>query len=168
VRKRTKGLYQADKMLQLRKPQDNVFVTEAYTKFLGEVGGHKAHELLHTGYQSRRRISDESMSLLQSHSKEKHKVSVCLGTNCYLKGSQQILSELLKHAETSGLEDHVDIRAAFCHEQCEGGPTVTVDGEVISHCTLEKALAKLHGKIELKNAEPTAALAAGSTIASGD
>ena len=166
--KRTTGLYQADKMLQLRKPQDNVFVTEAYTKFLGEVGGHKAHELLHTGYQSRRRISDESMTLLQSHSKEKHRVSVCLGTNCYLKGSQQILSELLKHAEVSGIEDHVDIRAAFCYEKCEGGPTVTVDGETISNCTVEKALAVMHSKIELNNAEPAAALAAGKKIAEGD
>jgi NADH-quinone oxidoreductase subunit G len=165
---RTKGLYQADKLLPLRKPQDNVFVKEAYEKFLGEIGGHKAHELLHTSYQSRRRISDESMSLLQSHSKVKHKVSVCLGTNCYLKGSQNILSELLKHTETSGLEDHVDIRAAFCHEQCEGGPTVTVDDEVISKCTVEKALSTLHRKIELTNIEPAVALTAGDGRASGD
>ena len=36
---RTKGLYNADKMLQLHKSQDNVFITECYAKFLGEIGG---------------------------------------------------------------------------------------------------------------------------------
>ena len=58
---RTKGLYHADKMLQLHKSQDNVFITECYAKFLGEIGGEKAHHLLHTSYQSRRRIADESL-----------------------------------------------------------------------------------------------------------
>ena len=47
---RTKGLYHADKMLQLHKSQDNVFITECYAKFLGEIGGEKAHHLLHTSF----------------------------------------------------------------------------------------------------------------------
>ena len=63
---RTKGLYHADKMLQLHKSQDNVFITDCYAKFLGEIGGEKAHHLLHTSYQSRRRIMDESLPLIQS------------------------------------------------------------------------------------------------------
>jgi NADH-quinone oxidoreductase subunit G len=46
----------ADKMLQLHKSQDNVFITECYAKFLGEIGGEKAHHLLHTSYQSRRAL----------------------------------------------------------------------------------------------------------------
>ena len=66
ARARTKGLYNADKMLQLHKSQDNVFITECYAKFLGEIGGEKAHHLLHTSYQSRRRIADESLPLMQS------------------------------------------------------------------------------------------------------
>ena len=123
---RTRGLYKADKSLQLHKSQDNVFVTECYTKFLGEVGGEKAHHLLHTGYQSRRRIADESMSLLGRPSQEKIRVDVCLGTNCYLKGSQAILNKLMDHVNEEGLENAVDIRASFCFENCEHGPTVKV------------------------------------------
>ena len=38
-------------MLQLRKSQDNHLVAECYEKELGEIGGHTAHELLHTEYQ---------------------------------------------------------------------------------------------------------------------
>ena len=50
---RAKGLYDTDKTLQLHKPQDNYYVSECYSKNLGEIGGHKAHELLHTHYHER-------------------------------------------------------------------------------------------------------------------
>jgi NADH-quinone oxidoreductase subunit G len=138
-RQRARGLYQADKSLQLHKSQDNVFVTDCYTKFLGEVGGEKAHHLLHTGYQSRRRISDESISLAGSPSEEKVRVDVCLGTNCYVKGSQTILSGLMQRVDEQSLGNLVDIRASFCFENCEHGPTVKIGETRVSHCTLEKA-----------------------------
>ena len=92
-------------MLQLHKSQDNIFVTECYAKFLGEIGGEKAHHLLHTSYQSRRRITDEVSSAdAVARCRTRVKVSVCLGTNCYLKGSQEVLNGVLRHAEQSGLE----------------------------------------------------------------
>ena len=69
---RTKGLYEADKMLQLHKSQDNVVVTECYAKFLGDIGGEKAHHLLHTSYQSRHRIVDEVLPLMQAHGSRKN------------------------------------------------------------------------------------------------
>jgi NADH-quinone oxidoreductase subunit G len=138
-RQRARGLYQADKSLQLHKSQDNVFVTDCYTKFLGDVGGEKAHHLLHTGYQSRRRISDESISLAGSPSEEKVRVDVCLGTNCYVKGSQTILSGLMQRVDEQSLGNLVDIRASFCFENCEHGPTVKIGETRVSHCTLEKA-----------------------------
>jgi iron only hydrogenase large subunit-like protein len=46
--KRTNGLYQDDQQLQYRKSQDNPEVKAIYAEFLGEPGGHKAHELLHS------------------------------------------------------------------------------------------------------------------------
>jgi NADH-quinone oxidoreductase subunit G len=70
---RTKGLYEADKMLQLHKSQDNVVVTECYAKFLGDIGGEKAHHLLHTSYQSRHRIVDEVLPLMQARGSRKNK-----------------------------------------------------------------------------------------------
>jgi NADH-quinone oxidoreductase subunit G len=148
---RAKGLYQADKMLQLHKSQDNVFITECYAKFLGEVGGHKAHHLLHTTYQSRRRITDESLPLMQSISDDKVKVSVCLGTNCYLKGSQKVLNAVLRHAEEAGLENRLDVRAGFCFEKCESGPTVMIDGQHVHHCTAAKAVEVINSRIETDN-----------------
>jgi NADH-quinone oxidoreductase subunit G len=146
---RTKGLYHADKMLQLHKSQDNVFIADCYTKFLGEIGGEKAHHLLHTSYSSRRRIADETLSLTQpQQGAEKTKVSVCLGTNCFLKGSQEVLNGVLRHVEQNNLEGKLDVRAGFCFEKCESGPTVMIDGEHVHHCTAAKAIEELNNRIE--------------------
>jgi NADH-quinone oxidoreductase subunit G len=148
---RTKGLYNADKMLQLHKSQDNVFITECYAKFLGDIGGEKAHHLLHTTYQSRRRIADEVLPLMQSQSEDKLKVSVCLGTNCFLKGSQEVLNGVLRHAEQNNLEGRLDVRAGFCFEKCESGPTVMIDGQYVHQCTAAKAIEELNKRIENDN-----------------
>jgi len=153
---RTKGLYNADKTLQLHKSQDNVFITECYAKFLGDIGGEKAHHLLHTTYQSRRRIADEFLPLVQPKGEDKLKVSVCLGTNCFLKGSQEVLNGVLRHAEQKGLENRLDVRAGFCFEKCETGPTVMIDGEHVHHCTAAKAIEEINSRIESGSPAQTA------------
>ncbi len=145
---RTKGLYQADKLLQLHKSQENVFITECYAKYLGEIGGEKAHHLLHTTYQSRRRIAEGMLPLMQARGSQRTRVSVCLGTNCYLKGSQDVLNAVLHHAQETGLENRLDVRAAFCLEQCEHGPNAMIDGECAHHCTAEGVIDLLNCRIE--------------------
>ncbi len=50
---RTRGIYDVDKNLDLHKSQENHFVTEIYSRHLGEIGGKKAHQLLHTHYVNR-------------------------------------------------------------------------------------------------------------------
>jgi NADH-quinone oxidoreductase subunit G len=147
-RQRTRGLYAVDRNLELHKSQENLYVTELYQKHLGEIGGHKAHHLLHTQYQNRRRITDESISLGMASPTEKTKVNVCVGTNCFLKGSQAILGDLLHKVEEEGLQDRVQITASFCFEKCAHGPTVEVDGKQIHHCTSHKAAEALDAKVK--------------------
>src|SRR5690606_20103879 len=79
-RERARGLYDSDKMLEFHKSQDNHMVAECYSRHLGEVGGEKAHELLHTHYHSRRRIADADMDLLNGTDAKKLNVNVCVGT----------------------------------------------------------------------------------------
>ena len=50
---RAEGLYQEDKVLAY-KSQDNKDVMALYGCILDKVGGHKAHELLHTHYFDRK------------------------------------------------------------------------------------------------------------------
>ena len=46
-------LYSIDEKSTIRKSHENPVVLKIYDEFLGEVGGYKAHELLHTGYVER-------------------------------------------------------------------------------------------------------------------
>jgi NADH-quinone oxidoreductase subunit G len=150
---RAKGLYDVDKNMELHKSQENHFVTECYHKHLGEIGGKTAHRLLHTHYQSRRRIADETVLLGDGNGAEPVKVSVCAGTNCFLKGSQNILHDLLNRVQERNLQDQVQISASFCFENCDRGPTVSVDGRKIPHCTAEAARAEIDEKLKKQNGD---------------
>ncbi len=52
--KRTKCLYENDKVLELHKPMDNPYVQQVYQKYLDKPCSHKAHEILHTTYVNRK------------------------------------------------------------------------------------------------------------------
>ena len=58
VRKlRAEALYTIDKESALRKSHENPVVIKIYKEYLGDIGGHKAHELLHTHYTKREKYS---------------------------------------------------------------------------------------------------------------
>lgn len=58
---RAKGIYTSDRTLQLHNSGDNHFVELCYQKnFEGGVGGHDAHEKLHTDYEDRSDILSSS------------------------------------------------------------------------------------------------------------
>lgn len=52
-RARANGLYGEDSAMPLRCSHDNPHVQQLYSSFLGEPGGAKAHQLLHTAYRAR-------------------------------------------------------------------------------------------------------------------
>ncbi len=53
IRKRQEALYNIDKNKEIRKSHENPYVQELYKNYLGEIGGEKAHKLLHTHYHER-------------------------------------------------------------------------------------------------------------------
>ena len=65
-------------------------------------------------------------------------VQVCVGSSCYIKGSQEII-ELLKKAVTDNhLEDEITLAGSFCTGKCNRiGVSVTVDDEVSTGITTE-------------------------------
>ena len=95
----------------------------------------------------RRRIADERL-LLGGADAEKLKVNVCVGTNCFVKGSQGVLHDLLHEVEAKNLQDQVQVSASFCFENCEHGPTVHIDGKAVHHCTGRKACELLSKELE--------------------
>ncbi len=155
--RRTTGLYNADKMLQLHNPQDNPYIKDLYKNTLGEIGGHKAHKLLHTNYHSRRRIEENNISLSEGNTK-KIEIKVCIGTNCFVKGAQEILTNLMDYVseknlnelvEFRAINDHVDVKATFCMEKCSQAPIVSIGSTIIEKATTEKTIRILEEKLGL-------------------
>jgi NADH-quinone oxidoreductase subunit G len=146
-RLRTKGLYTADKMMQLHKSQDNHMVAECYARHLEQPGSKTAHRLLHTTYQNRRRIVGEPLVILDNDRRQKLEVSVCVGTSCFVRGSQSLLKGLVEYHEAQGLDEMVEVRATFCFEHCDRGPTVQVGQRTIEHCTLEMAIEAIQEEV---------------------
>lgn len=154
-RKRTKGIYENDKMLELHRSQDNPYVNQLYKNMLGEVGGHKAHEVLHTTYKNRKRISGENMALSDDNGDAGLEVNVCFGTGCFLKGSQKVLQDVLEYIRQNSLDDAVTVSASFCFERCDRGPTIRVGDEVIERCTSKMAIEAISKETGLFKAEAT-------------
>jgi len=134
--KRADALYRIDKGLQLHKAQDNYTVAKCYDDLLGEPNSRVAHELLHTEYQSRRRLFEETIRVHQAEGNVVVPVRFCLGTGCHLRGAQHLMKELIDHVQSAGLQDRVDISATFCMENCDKGPSVTVGQTRLDRCTL--------------------------------
>jgi len=119
-----------------------------YEKVLGDVGGKLAHTMLHTHYHGRKRITEEPLTIRNTEH-PKIDVSVCIGTNCFVKGSQTILKKLMNYVVDNRLEDMigfegqdemVDVKATFCFEKCNKGPVVKVNNIIIEKATYEKSL----------------------------
>ncbi|WP_066503836.1 NADH-dependent [FeFe] hydrogenase, group A6 [Abyssisolibacter fermentans] len=56
IKKRQEAIYKEDRNKKLRKSHENSEVMKLYEEYLGEPYGKKAHELLHTHYESKNRI----------------------------------------------------------------------------------------------------------------
>ena len=141
--RRAEGLYNADKTLQLHAAQDNPYLQKCYRETLGQIGGPTAHAWLHTKYKNRKRYEDAGFSVSDNGAPQKLQVCVCVGTSCYVRGSQKLMEQTLEYVKTAGLDDAVEVRATFCFEQCDRGPTVRIGQTVLNKCTIEQVRAEL-------------------------
>lgn len=64
-------------------------------------------------------------------------VRVCIGSSCHLRGSYDIINLMKSHVDENGLNDKVNIAAAFCLGKCGEGVSIKVDDTVISGVTKE-------------------------------
>jgi bidirectional [NiFe] hydrogenase diaphorase subunit len=76
-----------------------------------------------------------------------HTCVVCLGTACYVKGADQVLSAIerrsgIKSGETTS-DKQLSLLTARCIGACAIGPAVVYDGVVAGHQTAETAVTKL-------------------------
>ncbi len=74
--------------------------------------------------------------------KGKYNISVCMGTACYVKGSQKIMDRLLERLQIKQGETTEDgmfsIEETRCVGACGLAPVFTVNGEVYGKATVQK------------------------------
>lgn len=70
---------------------------------------------------------------------EKVEVSICVGSSCHLKGSRDVIEEARNQIMRFGLNDKVELKAAFCLGQCgHDGATFKINAEIITGITKDK------------------------------
>ncbi|MGI6156971.1 MAG: [FeFe] hydrogenase, group A [Saccharofermentanales bacterium] len=155
VAKRSRGLYNNDRMLQLHVSDENPYVQKLYN----EDGLTKdlAHRWLHTDYQNRRRVDLGDTLLSEETPDAPLHLNFCFGTSCYVRGAQTLYNDVLSYLEDEGLSDLCEIKASFCGERCKKGPVLTINGEVLEHCTFEKATSTIERLIKKFNIARTQA-----------
>lgn len=144
--KRTCGLYDNDKMLQLHKSQENPYITKLYSELLEAPNSHVAHELLHTKYAPKKRIQNTDVKIMGVEGALP--ITICFGTSCFIRGSQKLMKQLGSYIKGNGLEERVDIKATFCHERCQRGPVVSIGGKMIEKATIEEVVKVLDKKLQ--------------------
>jgi bidirectional [NiFe] hydrogenase diaphorase subunit len=77
-----------------------------------------------------------------------HTCVVCMGTACYVKGAEKVITALqeklkIKSGETTS-DGKVSLLTARCIGACGIAPAVTYDGQVAPKQTAETALAKIN------------------------
>lgn len=148
IEKRKAALKNAGKVNPVHLPEENPYLQKIIEKMLdGEVGGHKAHELLHTSYQSRKRIEFDGLSLTDAGHEAPVEVNVCVGTSCFLQGSQEILSSMGEKIEQEHWNDRISLKATFCSENCSHGPTVTVGDRKIQKADLDMVVEEVEKQL---------------------
>jgi len=155
--KRRKALKNAGKITPVHCPEENPYIQRIYEKMLdGKPGSSAAHHLVHTAYQSRKRIDNDSLELVKTAHETAVDVNVCVGTSCFLRGSQDILSSMSHKVEEKEWKNRINLKATFCSENCAHGPTVTVGDRKIHGATLESVIEEV--EIQLGAAEKTGVL----------
>ena len=129
---RAAGLRTADTRQQIRLARDNPLMGELYRKWLDKPNSPIAHEALHTHYGHRRRIEAAGDGHVTPEGAAVE-IKVCVGSNCFRKGSRHLLRRFAREMEERGLENLVDLKAAFCLERCDKGPGVTINGREHHH-----------------------------------
>lgn len=74
--------------------------------------------------------------------KGKHVINVCLGTACYVKGSQVLIDKVIELTNAqinSTSEDGMfSLDATRCLGACGLAPVCVIDGKVLGNCTVER------------------------------
>ena len=71
-------------------------------------------------------------------------VEVCIGSACYVKGSNEVVTILQELIKEKGWEDQVNVKGAFCMQVCTQGLGLRVNGKQLLSRKLRRLWHELH------------------------
>lgn len=74
-------------------------------------------------------------------------VTVCVGSSCYVRGSDRVAEALERLTVEHGLEGKVEIKGAFCMEHCSLGVTVRVDDQIYCQVMPDEVETFFHNEV---------------------
>lgn len=77
-----------------------------------------------------------------------HIIEICIGSSCFVKGSNQVIELLRTLLSEMNLEDKVNLQGSFCMGRCTSGLGIRVDGVILEGITLHNASTILRSKLE--------------------
>lgn len=57
-------------------------------------------------------------------------VVICVGSSCYVRGSDKVAEQLEQLIAREGIQDEVELMGAFCMEHCSMGVSIRVGDQV--------------------------------------
>jgi len=66
-------------------------------------------------------------------------ITICVGSSCSIRGSDELASELQRCIEEEGMTDRIEIVGAFCMDDCSKGVSVRVGERQFSGISPEDA-----------------------------
>jgi formate dehydrogenase major subunit len=118
LHKRQNVLVNIDKASQYRKSQENPDILRLYQEFYGAANSEKAHHLLHTSYQSRKKDARELLSsrVMADSAYRVHNISVCVCGDCAREGSGNLYSSLIERVSDSKMDPFINVTSIRLNE----------------------------------------------------
>jgi NADH:ubiquinone oxidoreductase subunit E len=74
-------------------------------------------------------------------------ITICVGSSCYVRGSEKLAESFQRLLEDAGLSGRVEMTGAFCMEQCSMGVSVRVNDRIYRGVQVEDAGAFFYNEI---------------------
>ena len=70
-------------------------------------------------------------------------IKVCLGSSCYIRGNNEILTFLENYIRQNKKEMRLELLGCRCTNACQDGPNIFINDKKYSHPTQEELLSVL-------------------------
>jgi len=64
--------------------------------------------------------------------KEKTKITICMGSSCFIRGNRENLEAIKKYIAKNKLDADVELVGELCANKCSKGPNIYINEELYS------------------------------------